>query len=61
MSSDKFKCKKCGCTDEDACLNADGYTCAWVEEDLCSFCAYPKKPKKAAKARKAKAPKAKGK
>jgi len=31
-------CKKCGCTQNDACVNEDVTTCHWVEPDLCSSC-----------------------
>ena len=33
-------CRVCGCTDDYACLEADGWPCCWVERDLCSSCAY---------------------
>lgn len=32
------KCRECGCTDENACLNVAGETCTWAEYDLCTFC-----------------------
>jgi aspartate/methionine/tyrosine aminotransferase len=32
-------CRVCGCTESNACVNADGETCDWIEEDLCSACA----------------------
>jgi hypothetical protein len=32
------KCRVCGCTEDHACLTADG-PCHWVEDDLCSVCA----------------------
>jgi hypothetical protein len=34
------KCKKCGCTDENACYSDIHGTCWWVDEthELCSFC-----------------------
>lgn len=31
-------CRRCGCTDDQACPGG----CWWVSEDLCSACAYPK-------------------
>lgn len=31
-------CRICGCTQEQACLEEDGFGCAWVEPDLCSAC-----------------------
>lgn len=31
------KCRKCGCTENNACLT-DGQPCYWVDEDLCSAC-----------------------
>jgi len=31
-------CHVCGCTDDNACHAADGTTCYWVAEDLCSEC-----------------------
>lgn len=35
------KCRVCGCTDNDCrqCIEAQGFPCWWVEEDLCSRCA----------------------
>lgn len=32
-------CKKCGCTDNDACHDTDTGSCYWLKEDLCSACA----------------------
>ena len=32
-------CRECGCTDSQACMDDDGDSCFWVEEDLCSSCA----------------------
>ena len=34
-------CRVCGCTDLDCsqCIEAQGYPCHWVENDLCSRCA----------------------
>lgn len=32
------ECRVCGCTQQRACLTADG-RCYWVEPDLCSACA----------------------
>jgi hypothetical protein len=34
------RCRACGCTDDHACLGADGYPCFRVEPDLCSECAF---------------------
>jgi len=31
-------CRDCACTDNEACI-ADGMSCHWVDEDLCSECA----------------------
>lgn len=33
-------CSVCGCTESNACVSADSWTCYWVssEEDLCSYC-----------------------
>ena len=33
-------CLDCGCTGGDPCVNEDGNTCSWTddEHDLCSFC-----------------------
>jgi len=28
------RCRGCGCTENDACLNS----CSWIEPDLCSTC-----------------------
>jgi hypothetical protein len=33
------KCRVCGCTEDNPCVNPIGDTCHWAEEDLCSFCA----------------------
>ena len=33
-------CRVCGCTDDNACIEPDGFPCCWVEQDLCSACAY---------------------
>lgn len=34
------RCRGCGCTDLDACLDpTDKLPCSWVEDDLCSACA----------------------
>ena len=33
-------CRVCGCTDFDACIEADGFPCCWVEDELCSACAF---------------------
>ena len=34
------KCRVCGCTEDNACVNDEtGDTCYWVEDDLCSECA----------------------
>lgn len=32
------ECRVCGCTDERACVGADGRPCHWVAADLCSAC-----------------------
>lgn len=31
-------CRVCGCTALDACIDALGNPCSWVEPDLCSAC-----------------------
>jgi transcription elongation factor Elf1 len=36
---DEATCRVCGCTDVDPCITDLGETCAWVEPDLCNFCA----------------------
>jgi len=33
------RCRVCRCTQNNACVTADGSTCYWVEVDLCSACA----------------------
>lgn len=33
------ECRACGCTDDDACVDAELGPCWWVEDDLCSHCA----------------------
>lgn len=32
------KCRICGCTDFNACINGIGGPCHWIEPDLCSAC-----------------------
>lgn len=32
-------CRVCGCTDELACIHADGVPCYWADDDICSVCA----------------------
>lgn len=32
------KCRKCGCTEDNACVDQHGNSCYWVDEDLCSDC-----------------------
>ena len=32
-------CRVCGCTDLEPCVDDVGRPCAWVDADLCSFCA----------------------
>ena len=34
-------CRACGCWRHDACLDAIGEPCHWVEADLCSCCRGP--------------------
>lgn len=34
----KRRCKRCGCTDDHACVVA-GVPCCWIGPDLCSACA----------------------
>ena len=34
-------CRKCGCTNNYACVDENGDTCHWAEPDLCSACADP--------------------
>lgn len=31
-------CRECGCTEADACLDASGVPCSWLDDDLCSAC-----------------------
>jgi hypothetical protein len=36
------QCSKCGCTDENACVDPKTHqACAWVSDTLCSACASP--------------------
>ena len=39
-------CRVCGCTDDNCeqCIEAQGFPCSWVEEDLCSRCANTTEP-----------------
>lgn len=32
------RCRVCGCTDLQGCVQGDGTACYWVEWDLCSSC-----------------------
>jgi len=32
-------CRVCGCTENNACVDANHCTCSWTVEDLCSSCA----------------------
>lgn len=34
-----MRCAGCGCTDNDACLSADGQACSWAGPRWCSSCA----------------------
>lgn len=34
-------CRKCACSEHDACLDEHDVPCHWVEADLCSACADP--------------------
>ena len=34
------RCRVCGCTDYNACIEPDGFPCCWVGNDLCSNCAF---------------------
>jgi hypothetical protein len=37
---DTGTCKRCGCSNFDACVDPDtGHACYWVKEDVCSACA----------------------
>lgn len=33
------RCRRCGCHEYDACVDADGRPCSWAAPDLCSACA----------------------
>lgn len=35
---DVRRCRGCGCSDHEACIDDFGQPCFWVEEDLCSEC-----------------------
>jgi hypothetical protein len=37
-------CRVCGCTDDFACVNVWGESCAWVARDLCDACLFHKTP-----------------
>lgn len=32
------KCRVCGCTELDGCMDRTGFPCSWVADDLCSAC-----------------------
>ena len=38
-SSDVRRCRVCGCTDDNPCVDFGGDSCSWAEDDLCSACA----------------------
>lgn len=40
-------CRKCGCTQDDACHDHETGSCWWVEQDLCSACATVKEKNEA--------------
>lgn len=42
-------CRKCGCTDDNACMTDEG-PCRWVGPELCSACESEPKPQKAQRA-----------
>lgn len=35
------KCRVCGCTQDNACTDAEIGNCWWIEADLCSHCGEP--------------------
>ena len=38
-------CRVCACSEEDPCINHDGFeTCSWAEDDLCSACVEKEEP-----------------
>jgi hypothetical protein len=42
MSKKIKRCRKCGCTDDNACQHFEsGQTCFWVQDDLCFACVAP--------------------
>jgi hypothetical protein len=36
-----MKCRICGCSQFDPCINRYGETCCWALSDVCSFCLPP--------------------
>ncbi len=34
-----MRCRICGCTEDNACVDPCGQTCYWAGPGLCSFCA----------------------
>ena len=40
MNEEKRRCRVCGCTDNNCkqCVEAQGFPCHWVGDDLCSRC-----------------------
>ncbi|MCX6817717.1 MAG: hypothetical protein NTU57_02575 [Candidatus Aenigmarchaeota archaeon] len=39
LNTSKWKCRRCGCTDDKPCRDVYGKPCSWVKPDLCSECA----------------------
>jgi hypothetical protein len=35
------RCRVCGCTDTNACVDPEHGPCWWIEQDLCSHCGEP--------------------
>ena len=33
-----MKCRRCGCSEFNPCLNQWGEACAWAAPELCTFC-----------------------
>lgn len=44
--SKQRKCRRCGCTYNNPCVDKAGMSCCWVERDLCSACLTPAERKR---------------
>jgi hypothetical protein len=36
IDGDELKCRYCGCTQDNACIDLSGESCHWIDGDVCS-------------------------